>query len=62
MARARCKWRETALARAVRAVEKATRMKVARVEIDQTGKIIVFPGGDDSAHTAATNNEWDGAE
>jgi hypothetical protein len=46
--RARCKFRETEMARAVRAVEKATGQKIARVEVDQTGKIIVFPGGDDN--------------
>jgi hypothetical protein len=36
----------------VRAVELATGKKGARVEIDQTGKIIVFPGSDDSAANA----------
>jgi nicotinamide mononucleotide adenylyltransferase len=41
----------------VRAVELATGKKVARVEIDQTGKIIVFPGSDDKSDTAA--NPWD---
>jgi hypothetical protein len=47
------------MTRAVRAVEKATGKPVKRVEIDQTGKIIVFPGGDDE--TAPINNEWDEA-
>ena len=49
------------MARACRAVEKATGKKVARVEIDQAGKIIVFPGGDDKTDTALMNNEWDQA-
>jgi hypothetical protein len=47
------------MTRAVRAVEKATGKPVKRVEIDQTGKIIVFPGGGDSTDTAP--NEWDDA-
>jgi hypothetical protein len=45
----------------MRAVEKATGKPVARVEIDQTGKIIVFPGGDDKPDTAPMRNEWDEA-
>jgi hypothetical protein len=57
MPRARCLFRGTEVTRAVRAVEKATRMKVERVEIDPTGKIIVFPRGDDKPDTAA--NPWD---
>lgn len=61
MPRARCKWRETEVKRAVRAIEKATGAKIARVEIDSaTGKIIVFPGGDKTG-TALTHNEWDEA-
>jgi hypothetical protein len=59
MPRAKVKWRETEMTRAVRAIEKATGKKAKRVEIDQTGKIIVFPGGDDE--TAPINNEWDEA-
>ena len=43
MPRANCKWRQTEMTRAMRAVEKATGKPVARVEIDQAGKIIVFP-------------------
>lgn len=49
MPRARCKFRETEMTRAVRAVEKATGKPVARVEVDQMGKIIVFPGDDSAA-------------
>jgi hypothetical protein len=56
MPRARCKFRGTELTRACRAVEKATGKPVARVEIDQAGKIIVFPGGNDGA---AESNPWD---
>jgi hypothetical protein len=53
MPRAKCLFRETELARAVRAVEKATGQKVARVEVDhQTGKFIVFPGGNDDKNEA----------
>jgi hypothetical protein len=56
--RARCTFRETELRRAVRAIEGATGHKVAKVEVDPaTGKIIVFPGGDAKAETAA--NPWD---
>jgi hypothetical protein len=61
MPRAKCKWRQTEMTRAMRAVEKATGKPVARVEIDQTGKIIVFPGGDDKPDTAPMRNEWDEA-
>ena len=50
-----CLFRGTDLTRAVRAVEKAGK-KVARVEISQTGTIIVFPGGDDAA---SVSNPWD---
>jgi hypothetical protein len=49
MPRAKCLFRRTDVTRACRAVEDATHMKVARVEIDKTGKIIVFPGRDDGA-------------
>jgi hypothetical protein len=59
MPRAKVKWRETEMTRAVRAIEKATGKPVQRVEVDSTGKIIVFPGGDDE--TAPINNEWDEA-
>jgi hypothetical protein len=59
MPRARCTFRETEVARAMRAVEKATGAKVARVEIDQTGKIIVIPGGDDGA---ADKNEAESSD
>jgi hypothetical protein len=59
MPRATCLFRGTEVTRAVRAVEKATGKKAKRVEIDQTGKIIVFPGGDDEI--APINNEWDEA-
>lgn len=52
MPRAKCLFRRTDATRAVRAVELATGKKGARVEIDQTGKIIVFPGSDDSAANA----------
>jgi hypothetical protein len=46
------------MTRAVRAVERATGKPVKRVELDpETGKIIVFPGGDDKTETAA--NPWD---
>jgi hypothetical protein len=62
MPRARCKFRETEVRRIVRAVEKATGAKAARVECDpETGKIIVFPGGEDKTGTAPTHNEWDEA-
>jgi hypothetical protein len=60
MPRGKCRIRATEMARAVRAVEKATGKKAAKVEINQTGKIIVFPGGDDKADTAA--NPWDEGE
>ena len=43
MPRAKCLFRRTDATRAVRAVELATGKPVARVEIDQAGKIIVFP-------------------
>jgi hypothetical protein len=59
MPRAKCRWLGTEMTRAVRAVEKATGKPVKRVEIDQTGKIIVFPGGGDTTDTAP--NEWDDA-
>jgi hypothetical protein len=59
MARARCLFRGTEVTRAVRAVEKATGKKAKRVEIDQTGKIIVFPGGDDGA---ADKNEAESSD
>jgi hypothetical protein len=58
MPRARCKWRETEVTRAVKAAEKANQ-RVARVEIDQTGKIILILG--DAGETAPINNEWDEA-
>jgi hypothetical protein len=54
---ARSRWRETELTRAVRAVEKATGAKISRVEVDPTGKIIVFPGGNGGA--AETTNPLD---
>jgi hypothetical protein len=57
MPRKPCTFRETEVARAIRSVERATGHKVARVEVDQTGKIIVFPGGDAKADTVA--NPWD---
>ncbi|MGA7668676.1 MAG: hypothetical protein WBW13_28160 [Pseudolabrys sp.] len=60
MPRARCRFTRADVTRAVVAVEKAGK-KVARVEIDQTGKIIVFPGGDDKTDTAPVINEWDEA-
>jgi hypothetical protein len=47
MPRAKCLFRRTDATRAVRAVELATGKPVARVEIDNTGKIIVFPSRDD---------------
>ena len=43
MPRAKCKWRQTEMTRAMRAVEKATGKPVARVEIDQTGKLSCSP-------------------
>ena len=49
MPRAKCLFLRTDVTRACRAVEDATHKKVARVEIDQAGKIIVFPGSNDSA-------------
>ena len=49
MPRAKCLFRRTDVTRACRAVEDATHTKVARVEIDKTGKIIVFPGDDSAA-------------
>ena len=55
MPRAKCLFRRTDATRAVRAVELATGKKVARVEIDQAGKIIVFPGGDDKTDTAKSD-------
>jgi hypothetical protein len=54
MPKAKCLFRGTELTRACKAVEKATGKPVARdVEIDQTGKIIVFPGGDAQEEQAA---------
>ncbi|MGB8511266.1 MAG: hypothetical protein WCE24_00490 [Pseudolabrys sp.] len=61
MPRAKCLFRRTDVTRACRAVEDATHKKVARVEIDKTGKIIVFPGGDNKPDTAPMRNEWDEA-
>ena len=58
MPRARCRFTRTEVTRACRAAEKAG--NVARVEIDQTGKIILVLGGD-AADTAPMNNEWDEA-
>ena len=57
MPKASCKFRGSEVARACRAVEKATGKKVARVEIDQAGKIIVFPGGDDKTTTESKPQE-----
>jgi hypothetical protein len=57
MPRARCNFRQTEVRRAVRAVEDATGHKVERIEIDPSGKIIVFPSNDAKADTAA--NPWD---
>ena len=59
MPKASCKFRISEVFRACRGVEQATGKKVARVEIDQAGKIIVFPGGDDKTDTALRNNERD---
>lgn len=61
MPRAKCLFRRTDVTRACRAVEDATHKKVARVEIDKTGKIIVFPGSDDKTDAAPVINEWDEA-
>ena len=61
MPRAKCLFRRTDATRAVRAVELATGKPVARVEIDQAGKIIVFPSGDDKTDAAPVINEWDEA-
>jgi hypothetical protein len=58
MPRRKCLFRGTEVTRAVRAAEKANQ-RVARVEIDQTGKIILILG--DAGETAPINNEWDEA-
>ena len=57
MPRAKCLFRRTDATRAVRAVELATGKPVARVEIDQAGKIIVFSGGDDKTNTKSKPQE-----
>jgi hypothetical protein len=45
MPRARCRFRETEVTRGYRAIEKAGK-KVARVEIDQAGKIVLVIDND----------------
>ena len=59
MPRARCLFRGTEITRAVKAAKKAGQ-KVARVEIDQTGKIILVVDNDDATDIAPAN-EWDEA-
>jgi hypothetical protein len=59
MGRAKCLFRETEVRRAVRAAE-AGGKRVAKFEIDPTGKIIVvFDNG--ATDTAPMHNEWDEA-
>jgi hypothetical protein len=55
MARARLAFRQTDLTRAVRAIEAAGK-SVARVEVDNAGKIVVVVGEPGKADTL---NEWD---
>jgi hypothetical protein len=61
MPRGKCKFRETEVTRFMRAVEKATGAPVKRIEVDATGTITAFPGGDDKTDTAPMKNEWDEA-
>jgi hypothetical protein len=60
MARARLAFRQTDMTRAVRAVEAAGK-RVARVEVDRDGKIVVIVGEPSKTEASGEGNEWDAA-
>jgi hypothetical protein len=59
MSKGPCTFRKSDFRRAIQAAESAG-MKVGRIEVDKSGKIVLFPS-DDAASVAAVN-EWDAAQ
>ena len=60
MSRAPVKFRGTDLRRAVKSVKEAG-LEIARVEITNTGNIIIHAGKPDEKPETDTTNEWDEA-
>jgi hypothetical protein len=58
MSRAPCTFRQSDVVRAIKAV-KAAGERVARVEVDSGGKIVIIVGRGESA--APSSNPWDDA-
>ena len=56
MSQGPCTFRKSDLRRAIQAAESAG-MRVGRVEVDKSGKIVLFPS--DGAASGAAVNEWD---